>query len=42
MGRKMNGWLDIWMGGGWKKATDLLCIHDEVVLEAVILATGWT
>lgn len=41
MGREVSGWLDIWMSGGWKKAADLLCIHDGVVLEAVILGVGW-
>lgn len=41
MGREMNGWLDILVGGGWKKAADLLCIHDGVVLEAVILRVVW-
>ena len=40
MGGEMNGWLDMRMGGGWKKA-DLLCIHDGVVLEAGILGVGW-
>lgn len=30
-----------WIGGGWEKATDFLCIHNGVVLEAVILGVGW-
>lgn len=33
----MNGWLNMWKGGGWEKVAALLCIQDRVVLEAVIL-----
>lgn len=37
MGREKNGGLDIWMVGSWEKAAGLLCVHDGVVLEAMIL-----